>query len=57
MNFGILKEIKGGEHRTWVKPEVVLNPDIKNMSDAPVNTSATSDLFYEEYENACKNSL
>ena len=49
------EETSGIQNKPWVKPEVILNLDTKNMSSAPKNTSTTSDLFYKEYKDPCKN--
>ena len=51
------EETSGIQNKPWVKPEVILNLGKNNTSYAPKNTSTTSNLFYKEYENLCKNTI
>lgn len=42
------------QNRPWVKPEVILGIQNEKLDPAPFNTKNRSEMFYPEFEEACK---
>lgn len=42
------------QNRPWVKPEVILGIQNEKLDPAPLNTKTRSEMFYPEFEEACK---
>ena len=48
MIFGVLKDIKEGENRPWIRPEDILGIADRALDPAPPATTTRSNNFYQK---------